>query len=98
MKKSLKSSKQHIVLVIATDGIPSDENGRVGEEQTELFVYALNRLKGLPLLLIIRLSTDDMTVRHLRFFFSNTLVDLPICIFITARYSHSPLVYSFTMR
>jgi len=63
-KKSLQEKHQSVALILATDGLPSDENGRIGPGETELFINALKTLEHLPVILIIRLSTDDELVRN----------------------------------
>eukprot|EP00545_Synedropsis_sp_CCMP1620_P011671 CAMPEP_0119008938 /NCGR_PEP_ID=MMETSP1176-20130426/4027_1 /TAXON_ID=265551 /ORGANISM="Synedropsis recta cf, Strain CCMP1620" /LENGTH=366 /DNA_ID=CAMNT_0006961359 /DNA_START=82 /DNA_END=1179 /DNA_ORIENTATION=+ len=50
------------VIVIATDGLPTDETAQGGAYQQQLFVDALRSLEGLPVWLVIRLCTDDDAV------------------------------------
>jgi len=48
-----------VAIVIATDGLPTDDQGNGGEEITQEFVRALRGLEGLPIWLVIRLCTDE---------------------------------------
>ena len=64
MKDSLRAKSQYVALILATDGLPSDEGGQTGPDQTEIFVHALRMLEDLSVVLIVRLCTDDMQVRH----------------------------------
>jgi hypothetical protein len=64
IKKSLRTSGQFVTLILATDGIPSDEDGNMGPNQIDLFIHTLRILDNLPVVLIIRLSTDDEQVKN----------------------------------
>ena len=65
MKDSLRAKSQYVALILATDGLPSDEGGQTGgSDQTEMFIHALKMLEDLSVVLIVRLCTDDMQVRH----------------------------------
>lgn len=46
-------------MILATDGLPTDENGYGGEEITQEFIKSLKTLEGLPIWLVIRLCTDE---------------------------------------
>lgn len=48
-----------VAVVIATDGLPTDDQGNGGEEITQEFVRALRGLEGMPIWLVIRLCTDE---------------------------------------
>lgn len=54
--------ERSMAIVYVTDRLPSDENGRAGEDVTTNFIESLNRLQGLPVWFVIRLSTDDQDV------------------------------------
>lgn len=56
---NLKSQGQKAVVVIATDGMPTDEMGISSEYATNEFVQAMRLLEGLPVWIVIRLCTDD---------------------------------------
>lgn len=47
------------VVVLATDGLPSDRNGSSDKAQLNEFTEALRSLEGLPVWVVIRLCTDD---------------------------------------
>lgn len=59
MAPELQKTGSRAVVVIATDGLPTDEMARGGDYQQKLFVDALRSLEGLPVWLVIRLCTDD---------------------------------------
>ena len=62
MAPELKRLGKKIVIVIATDGLPSDESGYSGQSHSQEFVDALRQLEGLPVWVVIRLCTDDEDV------------------------------------
>lgn len=57
--EQLRRDGQRVVLVLATDGLPSDEEGYGGEQVDAEFVQALRSLEGLPVWVVIRLCTDE---------------------------------------
>jgi hypothetical protein len=59
MKHSLESLGKRIVIVLATDGLPTDSRGNTNAVAKKQFVKSLKRLEGLPVWLVIRLSTDE---------------------------------------
>jgi Mg-chelatase subunit ChlD len=59
MAPQLRQNGQKVAIVIATDGLPTDEFGASGSAQNQEFVHALKRLEGLPVWVVIRLCTDD---------------------------------------
>ena len=59
MAPALVRSGGRCVIVVATDGLPTDELGQGGDYQQRLYVDALKSLEGLPIWLVIRLCTDD---------------------------------------
>lgn len=59
MSPSLTAEGKKVVIVIATDGLPSNSHGESGSLEKTLFLSALKRLEGLPVWLVIRLCTDD---------------------------------------
>jgi hypothetical protein len=58
-----------VAIILATDGLPTDENGYGGDQITQEFINALKSLEGLPVWLVIRLCTDEDQVTD----FYNTL-------------------------
>ncbi|CAJ1953439.1 unnamed protein product [Cylindrotheca closterium] len=59
MLPELHRTGRKVAVVIATDGLPTDDQGNGGEEITHEFVRALRGLEGLPIWLVIRLCTDE---------------------------------------
>lgn len=55
----LRQNGQKAVIVIATDGLPTETNVDGHEKNKELFVKAMRSLEGLPIWIVIRLCTDD---------------------------------------
>lgn len=53
-----------VVIVIATDGIPTDSQGFKSRTTEQEFVSALKGLEGLPVWIVVRLCTDDEEVVH----------------------------------
>merc|ERR1719384_185221 len=62
MSDVLRQTGQKAVIVIATDGKPTDESGMMNDFATSMFVEAMRRLEGLPIWVVIRLCTDDNDV------------------------------------
>jgi len=56
---SLTAAGQQAVVVIATDGTPTDEIGVSSEFARHQFIEAMRMLEGLPVWIVIRLCTDD---------------------------------------
>lgn len=51
-----------VAVILATDGLPTDDQGYGGDEITQEFIRALRGLEGLPIWLVIRLCTDEANV------------------------------------
>jgi len=62
ISQSLASEGKRVAIIIATDGLPTDEQGRGGKFENQNFVEALRLLEGLPVWLVIRLCTDEEDV------------------------------------
>jgi len=62
MTDQLKEEGKKVVVVLATDGLPTDESGCGGESVTEDFIDALRALEGLPVWLVVRLCSDEESV------------------------------------
>lgn len=62
MKDGLRSKGQKAVVVLATDGLPTDPSGRPTSAEKDAFKDALRRMEGLPVWVVIRLCTDDEAV------------------------------------
>jgi hypothetical protein len=59
MGKSLLNQGQRAVIVLATDGLPTDQFGGSSPEAAREFVQILRSLQGYPVWLVVRLCTDD---------------------------------------
>lgn len=62
MRDDLSAMGQKVVIVLATDGLPSDTYGVSGSHQLTEFKDALRSLQGLPVWIVIRLCTDEDNV------------------------------------
>jgi len=62
MQQSLQARNQYVTLILATDGLPSDEKGYTGVDEAQLFIDALRMLESLPIRLVIRLCTREENV------------------------------------
>jgi hypothetical protein len=60
----LFANGQKVVVVLATDGIPTDELGGTSPEAAREFVQVLRSLQNLPVWLVVRLCTDDEETRQ----------------------------------
>jgi len=59
VKDQLIAKGQKAVVVLATDGLPSDGNGKSNYNTRNQFKQALRSMEGLPVWLVIRLCTDS---------------------------------------
>jgi len=64
MDSSLRARNQRVSLIIATDGLPSNEKGCSNEHETQLFINALRMLETLSVGLVIRLCTNEEKVKQ----------------------------------
>jgi len=55
----LRRRGERVAIVIATDGLPTDERGYGGKALQNEFVESLRMLEGLPVWVVIRLCTDE---------------------------------------
>mmetsp|Transcript_12167 Transcript_12167/g.23256 ORF Transcript_12167/g.23256 Transcript_12167/m.23256 type:complete len:414 (-) Transcript_12167:540-1781(-) len=62
METSLRERGQEAVVVLATDGLPSNAYGESSEAVLREFLYALKEIQSLPVWVVIRLCTDDEKV------------------------------------
>jgi hypothetical protein len=58
----LRATGQKVTIILATDGLPSDDYGRSSDAEQIKFREALNTLEGLPIWIVIRLCTDNNDV------------------------------------
>merc|ERR1719203_1624395 len=59
MAPALTSQGKRVAIILATDGLPSDDRGMGGEREKREFVETLRSLEGLPVWIVVRLCTDD---------------------------------------
>ena len=59
---NLRARGQRICIILATDGLPSDNPQWLWGGAKESFRQALNSLHGLPVWLVVRLLTDEARV------------------------------------
>ena len=64
MTPQLRRAGQRVVVVVATDGLPTDNDGYIGDDVDAEFLSALKALEGLPVWVVIRLCTDEEKVTH----------------------------------
>jgi hypothetical protein len=62
LKPSLDAEGRRIAIILATDGLPSNEQGICNDFIRKQFVESLRSLEGLPVWLVIRLCTDEDAV------------------------------------
>lgn len=62
MEESLSQMGQKVVIVLATDGLPSNAHGVSSTHTQTEFIHALRSLEGLPIWIVIRLCTDEEKV------------------------------------
>lgn len=58
----LSQQGKRVAIVLATDGLPTNEYGISGRESNNDFTDALRSLQGLPVWIVIRLCTDEDNV------------------------------------
>jgi hypothetical protein len=51
-----------VAVILATDGLPTDDLGYGGDDITQEFISSLRALEGLPVWIVIRLCTDEDNV------------------------------------
>ena len=62
--QNLVKNKKKMIMVISTQGVPSDEEGRTGADVNKNLQRSLVQLLKLPVKVVIRLCTDDEKVQH----------------------------------
>jgi len=62
LRPQLEAEGKKVAIILATDGLPTDNQGHHNEYVKKLFVDSLRRLEGLPVWLVIRLCTDEEDV------------------------------------
>jgi len=64
MADELRRAGQRVAIIIATDGLPTDECGRNSTALQNEFVNSLRQMEGLPVWIVIRLCTDEDRIVH----------------------------------
>jgi len=59
MSPDLVQNGQRVAIIIATDGLPTDERGIMSDSSRQEFINSLRLLEGLPVWVVIRLCTDE---------------------------------------
>jgi hypothetical protein len=62
LEGSLRQSGTQVAVVLATDGIPTDDQGNPSEAVRRSFVQTLKSLEGLPVWMVVKLCTDEESV------------------------------------
>ena len=62
MAPQLRADGSKVVVILATDGLPTDDQGYGGSAIQQQFLQALRGLEGLPVWLVVRLCTDEDAV------------------------------------
>merc|ERR1712224_484646 len=75
MKDQLSEMGQKVVIVLATDGLPSNPYGVSGQTELTEFKNAIRSLEGLPVWVVVRLCTDENQVVE---FYNNLDSDLEL--------------------
>jgi len=64
MKDKLRREDKKVVIILTTDGIPTDDYGFGGKTITEEFIKNLNSLCKYPVWIVFRLCTENPDVIH----------------------------------
>mmetsp|Transcript_19125 Transcript_19125/g.23705 ORF Transcript_19125/g.23705 Transcript_19125/m.23705 type:complete len:445 (-) Transcript_19125:185-1519(-) len=62
LESFLVKTDKKISIIVATDGLPTDESGLSNDSTRRDFINSIRSLVGLPVWLVIRLCTDDDSV------------------------------------
>jgi hypothetical protein len=62
LEPGLRRNGTKVVIVLATDGLPTDPQGYSNDRVKQEFVEALRSLEGLPVWVVVRLCTDEESV------------------------------------
>ena len=62
LQETLRNKGQEVVIVLATDGLPSNHLGESSESVLQEFLLELKAIQSLPVWVVIRLCTDDEKV------------------------------------
>ena len=62
LEPTLRADGCRVAVILATDGLPTDERGYGGAAIQQQFLQALQALEGLPVWVVVRLCTDEEQV------------------------------------
>lgn len=62
LEPQLRADGCRVAIILATDGLPTDERGYGGAAVQQQFLEALRGLEGLPVWVVVRLCTDEESV------------------------------------
>ncbi|KAL9190696.1 hypothetical protein ACHAXT_000402 [Thalassiosira profunda] len=62
LEPQLRADGCRVAIILATDGLPTDERGYGGAAIQQRFLEALRGLEGLPVWVVVRLCTDEESV------------------------------------
>eukprot|EP00581_Thalassiosira_minuscula_P007576 CAMPEP_0183703774 /NCGR_PEP_ID=MMETSP0737-20130205/1387_1 /TAXON_ID=385413 /ORGANISM="Thalassiosira miniscula, Strain CCMP1093" /LENGTH=420 /DNA_ID=CAMNT_0025930571 /DNA_START=175 /DNA_END=1437 /DNA_ORIENTATION=- len=62
LEPQLRADGCRVAIILATDGLPTDERGYGGTGIQQQFIEALRGLEGLPVWVVVRLCTDEEEV------------------------------------
>jgi uncharacterized protein YegL len=62
LEPQLRADGCRVAIILATDGLPTDERGYGGAAIQQRFLEALRTLEGLPVWVVVRLCTDEEKV------------------------------------
>ena len=62
LEPQLRADGCRVAIILATDGLPTDERGYGGKAIQQRFLEALRGLEGLPVWVVVRLCTDEEDV------------------------------------
>jgi len=62
MKHQLLAEGKRVAIILATDGLPSDQTGRSSIHERENFVQSLRQIESFPVWVVVRLCTDDDSI------------------------------------
>lgn len=77
IEPALRAQGCKMAILLATDGIPSLDDGTSDEHTREEFIDAMKSLNGLPVWIVVRLCTDDVNVVE---YWSKLDRDLELCL------------------
>jgi len=62
LKPQLSAEGRKVVIILATDGLPSNDYGVTSDQERAMFINSLRSLEGLPVWIVVRLCTNNESV------------------------------------